>query len=271
MAVRTRQKQTQKQKQANRRIALVLLFLLLLVVGWFVYQMLSENKKQTPPNTLENNQQQPQTQPQQEPPKQEQEKPVQPLAGTRNDWNLILVSKKSPLPSNFQVNLAYIRDGYRGDARVKAYVNTMIDDAQKQGITLTLCSAYRTKETSASLYKSEVQAFVNRGYSQKEAEKEAARWVAPPGTSEHHTGLAFDIVTPSYQTLDHGFKNTQAAKWLKANCAKYGFILRFPEDKQNVTGITFEPWHFRYVGKTHAQKIMSEGLCLEEYLEKYYQ
>ena len=86
-----------------------------------------------------------------------------------------------------------------------------------------------------------------------------------PGTSEHETGLAADIVTPSYQRLDAGYAGTKAAKWLLENAASYGFVLRYPEDKTEITGIDYEPWHYRYVGVEAAKEIMAQGLCLEEY------
>ena len=191
------------------------------------------------------------------------------LAGgtSASDWNLILVSAKHPLPDDFSVSLASVGNGHKGDKRVVSSLNAMIAGAKADGITLMVCSSYRTKERSAYLYQKQVDQWLKNGYSQEEAEKEAARWVAPPGTSEHHTGLAFDIVTPSYQKLNHGFANTAAAKWMKAHAHEYGFILRFPEDKQDITGITFEPWHFRYVGKENAKIIFEKGLCLEEYIE----
>ena len=92
-----------------------------------------------------------------------------------------------------------------------------------------------------------------------------ARLIAVPGTSEHETGLAADIVTPSYQRLDAGYAGTKAARWLLENAASYGFVLRYPEDKTEITGIDYEPWHYRYVGVEAAKEIMAQGLCLEEY------
>ncbi len=183
-------------------------------------------------------------------------------------WNLILVNSKYLLPDNFTVSLAYI-GAYRVDERIKEPLQDMIAAAKADGVELMLSSAYRTKEKSAELYAAQVEKWKKTGLSQAEAEAEAAKWVAPPGTSEHHTGLAVDLVTPTHQVMDHAFADTEAAKWMKAHCAEYGFILRYPEDKQDITGITFEPWHFRYVGVKDAKAIMSAGLCLEEYLGKY--
>ena len=103
---------------------------------------------------------------------------------------------------------------------------------------------------------------------QARAEQEAARWVARPGASEHQAGLAVDIVDISYQLLDEAQEDTPVQQWLMAHCADYGFILRYPTDKSALTGVAYEPWHYRYVGAEAARAIMDGGLCLEEYLSQ---
>ncbi len=108
---------------------------------------------------------------------------------------------------------------------------------------------------------------MGQNYSQEEAKKKAAQWIAIPGTSEHQTGLALDIVSSSYQLLNKEQENTPEQKWLIENSYKYGFILRYPSDKTNITGIEYEPWHYRYVGKETAKEITERGICLEEYLK----
>ena len=129
-----------------------------------------------------------------------------------------------------------------------------------------ICSSCRTEDTQERLFAAEVENWLARGYIQAEAEEQAAQWVARPGTSEHQTGLAVDIVDLSYQLLDEGQENTPVQKWLMAHCAEYGFILRYPTDKAALTGVGYEPWHYRYVGEAAARAIMDGGLCLEEYL-----
>ena len=99
-----------------------------------------------------------------------------------------------------------------------------------------------------------------------EAEELAADEVARPGTSEHQLGLAVDIISNAHPDLDEGWAETEEAVWLKEHCAEYGFILRYPPDKSDITGIVWEPWHFRYVGEEAAVYIMENDLCLEEYL-----
>ncbi|MGL5973144.1 MAG: M15 family metallopeptidase, partial [Oscillospiraceae bacterium] len=138
---------------------------------------------------------------------------------------------------------------------------------KKDGVSLQIISGYRTKERSETLFKNKVNSYLKDGYIEAAAQVEASKWVAPPGSSEHHTGLALDIVTPKYTTLNAGFANTDAAQWLYDNSYKYGFILRYPKGKEEITEINFEPWHYRYVGKGHAYEIKVNKLTLEEYLD----
>lgn len=101
----------------------------------------------------------------------------------------------------------------------------------------------------------------------EDAKLEAGKIVAVPGTSEHQLGLAVDIVDKYNQVLDENQENTAVQKWLMENCWKYGFILRYPNDKSSITGIMYEPWHYRYVGDAAAKEIYQQGICLEEYLD----
>ncbi|MFQ7289836.1 MAG: M15 family metallopeptidase [Lacrimispora saccharolytica] len=107
------------------------------------------------------------------------------------------------------------------------------------------------------------------GYPEEDVAVEAAKTVAVPGTSEHELGLALDIVDSSYPELETEQENTPVQRWLMKNSWKYGFVLRYPSDKSALTGIIYEPWHYRYVGKEAAKVMYEEELCLEEYLEKY--
>ena len=104
------------------------------------------------------------------------------------------------------------------------------------------------------------------GYSQAEAEELAAKVVAVPGTSEHQLGLAVDIVSTDYYVLDESQATTKTQQWLMEHCWEYGFILRYPDDKSEITGIIYEPWHYRYVGTAVSLPLRDSGLCLEEYL-----
>lgn len=144
----------------------------------------------------------------------------------------------------------------------------MMDDARAAGLQPLICSSYRTWDTQEQLFEQEVQNWLSRGYIREEAEEQASVWVARPGASEHQTGLAVDIVDLSYQVLDQGQEDTPVQRWLMEHCWEYGFVLRYPTDKSGLTGIGYEPWHYRYVGLEAAQEIAEQGLCLEEYLSE---
>lgn len=185
---------------------------------------------------------------------------------SKDDWRLILVNAENPIPDDFTVEFDSVQ-GYKVDKRIKEPLENMINAAKSEGIDLLICYGYRTYEQSKALFEKQINYQLSRGLAYEEAVREAAKWVAPPGTSEHHTALAVDIVTPSNQVLDHEFKNTDAACWMKDNAYKYGFILRYPEDKQEITGITFEPWHYRFVGNEAAEYMYQNDICLEEFLK----
>ncbi|MBQ6051864.1 MAG: D-alanyl-D-alanine carboxypeptidase family protein [Clostridia bacterium] len=184
-------------------------------------------------------------------------------------WNMILVNPDHYLPDGFTIDKMQVQGNYYLDSRVAPYAIQMIADAKKDGIDLQICSSIRDIDLQTRLFNNKIDDLIEEGYSKEDARRVAATIVAVPGTSEHHTGLAMDVVTPSYQRLNSGYANTDAAKWLKANAAKYGFILRYPEDKTEITKIIFEPWHYRYVGVEYASFIMSEGICFEEFIELY--
>lgn len=182
-------------------------------------------------------------------------------------WALALVSFDHPLPEGFAVpELTQLRNGHAVDSRAYPALQRMMDGCRAAGLQPLICSSYRTQADQAQLYQREVQSWLDRGYDRAEAEGQAALWVARPGTSEHQTGLAVDIVDTSYQALDQGQENTAVQRWLMAHCAEYGFILRYPVEKSALTGVNYEPWHYRYVGVEAAREIMGGGLCLEEYL-----
>jgi D-alanyl-D-alanine carboxypeptidase len=190
-----------------------------------------------------------------------------------SDNLLILVNPWNYIPDDYTLDLETVQGDYKMNKLAADAAKDLIAAAAADGYSLRVCSGYRTVEKSRILYERKVQQYLDAGYSEADAKTEAAKWVAPPGTSEHHTGLAMDIVSADYfnyySDLEHDFDKFDEFDWLIAHCAEYGFILRYPEGKEDITGITYEPWHYRYVGKEAAEVIMSEGLCLEEYLEQY--
>ena len=187
-------------------------------------------------------------------------------AVSEEEWQLLLVYAWHKLPEDYHVELKTLANGLQVDARIYDDLNAMLTDCREAGLEPIVCSAYRTEDTQTRLYRNKVSRLLSAGWSRDTVEQEAARWVAPPGTSEHQTGLALDIVSADYQLLDEQQAQTPEQQWLMAHCWEYGFVLRYPTDKCAVTGIGYEPWHYRYVGKEAAREMQQKGLCLEEYL-----
>lgn len=186
-----------------------------------------------------------------------------------DDWRLMLVNADHLLPEDYTFEKVVIEDNFTFDARAAQALTEMLEAGRAAGYSLRIVSTYRTVERSDYLYTSKVSEYQALGYSEEDAAVEAARWVAPPRQSEHNAGLAIDVVSRDYDQvygdLMHEFEDFPAFTWLSEHCAEFGFILRYPEDKQEITGITYEPWHYRYVGVEHAQKMQELDLCLEEY------
>lgn len=136
--------------------------------------------------------------------------------------------------------------------------------ASKDGVTIWMQSGYRSVDYQKNLYDQKTQYFRNKGLSEAEAKKQAANIVNPPGYSEHNCGLAADLNSPEHTDLTEGFENTEAFRWLSAHAVEYGFILRYPKNAEAVTEITYEPWHWRYVGPENAALIQQSGLCFED-------
>jgi len=175
----------------------------------------------------------------------------------------LLVNGANPIPEGYTVDLKESRGGYSLDAKTADALEEMMIAAERDGVSLWIVSAYRSTEKQTINFDNKVSEYMGNGYSQEEAVMATSKYIAFPGTSEHSTGMAVDI-----NSLEESFENTQAFTWLYTHCAEYGFILRYPKDKQDVTKYNYEPWHYRYVGSNHAQSIMSRGLCLEEYMEE---
>lgn len=190
------------------------------------------------------------------------------FAKEKEEYYLLLANAENPLPQDWSIQTEEVQNGYEMDKRAAPAMREMIQAAKEDGVELMLCSAYRSVEKQQQLFDRSQQAYMAQGMSEEEAYTKTATETAIPGTSEHQTGLAADIVTPTYQMLDAGFADTPAGQWLSEHAAEYGFVLRYPQDKQEVTGIIYESWHYRFVGKTHAKLMKESGLCLEEYLQQ---
>ena len=185
-----------------------------------------------------------------------------------DDELLTLVNPWNPLPDDWTVDLVTLDDGHRVDSRCYEAYMEMINACKAAGYSPVNCSGYRTQETQQSLYDNKVQRLISSGMSEDEAKTEAAKAVAIPGTSEHQLGLAVDLVDANMQDLTSAQESTETQKWLMANSWRYGFIHRYPNGKTDITGIIYEPWHYRYVGKDAAQEIFNRDITLEEYLGK---
>ncbi len=184
-----------------------------------------------------------------------------------SNWKLMLVNDWNAMPSNYESTVSFVSVGsQKVDSRILEDLQAMLTAGKAYGIGVQ--SGYRSAEHQGKLYWRQVQSRRNNGQNELAAQKSAGQVVKRPGYSEHNTGLAVDLGGSGNFKLEQDFENTAAFKWLYENCANYGFILRFPKDKEAITGVIYEPWHYRYVGKEAARVIMDNGWCLEEYLEK---
>lgn len=186
--------------------------------------------------------------------------------GGQPDWQLLLVNDWNPLPAGYDSDVSFttVTGGKQMDSRITDAVEQMLKDAS--AYELAVVSAYRPKDEQNTLYWRKVKQYTDKGYSDLEAQKVGGTIVKRPGFSEHNCGLAMDVGGSGDYTLEQTFANTAAYTWLIDHCADYGFILRFPEGKEDITGVIYEPWHYRYVGVEAAKYIMDNDLCLEEYL-----
>lgn len=182
---------------------------------------------------------------------------------------ILLVNRANPLPEDYEVTLITLPDKANRAAQ-EAYdpLCDMLAAGRKEGLSFEICSSYRSVERQRELFEEDIRILMQKGYSYEEAYEETAKETMLPGCSEHATGLAFDIVSLGYQLLDEKQERTAENIWLQEHCAEYGFILRYPKGKEDITSINYESWHFRYVGIEAARYIMENGITLEEYLEQ---
>ena len=199
--------------------------------------------------------------------KEEENRKEKDIDSTTSDWELLLVNKNHKVPEGYVVELEEVEDGHQVDKRIVESLKQMLADARKEGLSPLICSSYRTNDKQQKLYNNKVREYERWGCSSEEAEELASYWVAIPGTGEHETGLAVDIVSMDYQILDEKQEQTDVQKWLIENSYKYGFALRYPTDKKDITMINYEPWHYRYVGIDNATYMKEHDMCLEEYME----
>ena len=184
----------------------------------------------------------------------------------RDEWYMVLANRSSVLPGDFTVAETATVGEAVVDARFAEALRQMVNDAAAAGVKLKPTNGYRSIARQQELWDARVKTLMEGGLSQADAETKAIDYTSAPGTSDHNTGLGLDIVSEDHPAKDAGFAETAAAQWLAEHAADYGFILRYPSDKTEATGMDYEPWHYRYVGSEQAHKIKESGLCLEEYL-----
>lgn len=191
------------------------------------------------------------------------EEPIVVVKREVTDWNLRLANFENILPEDFTVEVANIDETRQFDARALPYLKQMINDMQKDGVKdVWVQSAYRSVERQKELYDNSVNKYLRQGKTQEEAERLTDEYINKPGSSDHNLGLAVD-----FNYVNDEFEETKAFKWLKEHAEDYGFILRYPSDKEEITKIAYESWHWRYVGEEHAKKMNELNMCLEEYIE----
>ena len=252
MDERERRRQ-RRYREAMRNRAIAAVFLAVLIVGIIFIVKGCRNKKQ------EQDQQQQQAAETLARQDDQQEPAAKPSAA--DNELLTLVNPWNPLPSDWEVDLVDLSNGSQIDRRCYDALQEMMDACRDAGYEPLICSAYRTQETQQELFDKKVAAFEAEGKSHDQAVQEAGTVVAVPGTSEHQLGLALDINADKSRC-----DNDTIYQWLSQNAYRYGFILRYPEGKEDITGIDYEPWHYRYVGQAIAQTCMDQGLTYEEYL-----
>lgn len=185
---------------------------------------------------------------------------------SKDDPLLLLVSRAQPLAEDYAPELTQLHDWPYSIAAI-AYepLRQMLAAGRAEGLSFTVASAYRSTDSQRQLFDEDVEARVSEGMTEDEAREETARWTMPPGCSEHETGLAVDIVATDNQRLDDTQEQTPETIWLHENCWRFGFILRYPAGKEDVTGIDYESWHYRYVGIEAARYLTEQQLTLDEF------
>lgn len=179
------------------------------------------------------------------------------------DWKLIIASKEHPIPDDYEVQLATIEGDLKFDQRAIGELNQLRNAARKAGYTnLWVQSSYRSIETQETLFKNKVNEYKRMGKTEQKAEELANKIVNRAGESDHNLGLAVD-----FNYVEESFKDLSVYKWLCNHAHEYGFILRYPKEKEEITNVSYEPWHWRYVGKEYAKEIKEKGYCLEEYVK----
>ncbi len=264
-------------KNAKSIFLTLITIICLIVVSYFIFFVTSgtyfdfSGDKQ-PSLNEETNDVKPEKQPSTEKTEEQRKERISEIDRMLSDELLVLVNADSGLEATDEPTEFLTVEGYRLEKTAGQQMLKMLNDMRSAGYqSMNIYSAFRNYAKQESNFNNKINQYINLGYDRDTAEKMAAEIVNPPGKSEHQTGLAADICTSEmvnkYGSLPEQFAQTPEYAWLYEHCDEYGFILRYPEDKEEITGITFEPWHYRYVGLEYAKEIMEQKICLEEYID----
>ncbi|MEG0551293.1 MAG: M15 family metallopeptidase [Vagococcus sp.] len=191
--------------------------------------------------------------------------------GKLDDWELLLVNEQHKIKEE-PTNLKDLPDGHKIDSRIYDNFTAFVDGAKKAGFDLTVISAYRSVKEQEDIVERDTETNIYQGLPENEAKDKAMEYLTVPGLSEHHTGLAIDVLDVAWyeegKTLEEDFGKTDAGKWIAENACHYGFVIRYQKGKEKITGINYEPWHIRYVGKENAEYMNKNNLVLEEYVDQ---
>ncbi len=186
----------------------------------------------------------------------------------RNQDILMLVNKARAVPEDYETDLISLNNGKNNVSSViYADLMKMLEAGEEQGYSFAVVSSYRDAEYQQFLVEGDIDRYTKDGLSAGDAMDKTLEQVMPPGHSEHETGLAVDITAGDYIVLEEDQEDTPANQWMRRHCREYGFIVRYPKDKEWITRISYEPWHFRYVGKEAAEFLYEHNLTLEEFYE----
>ena len=193
-------------------------------------------------------------------------------AASSADWNLVLVNRENQLAEEIVMELYLTESGYQIDSRIQEPYLQLMEAGKAAGMDFTMISGYRSIEQQQTNYDVNYQNYLASGLSEEEARTKTEEYIALPNASEHITGLAVDITSTALANQEGNsglfpdLENYPEGLWLKENAPKFGFVLRYPKEKEAITGINFEPWHFRYVGIENAMYMTEKNLTLEEYI-----
>ena len=252
----------------RRRYAALLLFgtalvmVLVFALALSIHAHITSSTVERPPETVAYN---PSSTSEQHPP-QEHKNPEVIVSDKidKNRWNLILVNRDHPLEPS-EVSFTKFGEDQQVDSRCYADLKKLMEAAHAAGFDPEVFSSYRSRDLQQTILDNVIKSYRGSGMSEEEARKEALKYIAVPGTSEHETGLAVDM-TSAADVQNYENEQLPIYAWLRDHSWEYGWILRYPKDKERITGITYEPWHFRYVGMEAAREIHEGGITLEEYL-----